>query len=116
AGEVYPVMFMYHWLGGDARDFYGRAEAQDAVDHYRFIAIIPEGRDNTTGVPFRWPFSIVDDEGLFEEEFAYHDDLLACVAEQFAVDKECVSSMGVSAGALFSAQLAGRHGEHLSSI
>jgi pimeloyl-ACP methyl ester carboxylesterase len=116
AGERYPVMFMYHWLGGSAEDFVELAEAQAAADHYRVIAIVPEGRDSTTGVPFRWPFSIADDEAQVEEEFAFHDDMLACVAEQFPVDKECVSSMGVSAGALFTGQLAGRHGDHLASF
>ncbi|MCA9696674.1 MAG: hypothetical protein KC431_04035, partial [Myxococcales bacterium] len=45
-----------------------------------------------------------------------HDDMLACVHEQFGVDKECVSAMGVSAGAMWSAMLASRHGDHLSSF
>jgi pimeloyl-ACP methyl ester carboxylesterase len=114
--ELFPVIFLYHWLGGDAVDFYERAEAQAAVDYYRVIAVIPEGRDSSTGVPFRWPFSIADDDAQLDEEFAFHDDMLACVAEQFAVDKECVSSMGVSAGAMFTAMLASRHGDHLSSF
>ncbi len=115
-GEQLPVIFMYHWLGGDAVDFYERAEAQYAADYYRFIAIIPEGRTSADGVPFRWPFSIADDDAQLDEEFAFHDDLLACVEEQFGVDKECVSTMGVSAGAMFSAMLASRHGEHLASF
>ncbi|PRP97476.1 hypothetical protein ENSA5_33690 [Enhygromyxa salina] len=115
-GEVFPIVFMYHWLGGDAVDFYDRAEAQYAADYYRFIAIIPDGRDGDDGVPFRWPFSIADDDARMDEEFAFHDDMLACVAEQFSVDKECVSAMGVSAGAMFSAMLASRHGEHLASF
>jgi hypothetical protein len=108
AGEQLPVVFMYHWLGGDAVDFYNRAEAQHAADYYRFIAIIPEGRTSGTGVPFRWPFSIIDDESLMDEEYSFHDNMLACVHEQFGVDKECVSTMGVSAGAMFSAMLASR--------
>ncbi|PRQ03773.1 hypothetical protein [Enhygromyxa salina] len=116
ADEVFPVIFMYHWLGGEAVDFYEQAEAQYAADYYRFIAIIPEGRDGDSGVPFRWPFSIADDDAQLDEEFTFHDDMLACVAEQFALDKECVSTMGVSAGALFSAQLASRHGDHLASL
>ena len=116
AGEELPVVFMYHWLGGDAIDFYERAEAQDAADYYRFIAIIPEGRTSADNVPFRWPFTVADDDAQLDEEFAFHDDMLACVHEQFGVDKECVSTMGVSAGAMFSAMLASRHGDHLSSF
>jgi hypothetical protein len=51
-----------------------------------------------------------------EEEFVFFDDMLACVAEQFQINNECVSSAGVSAGALFTDQLAGGRGQHLSSI
>jgi len=116
AGEKLPLMFMYHWLGGEPDDFYDRAEIQYAVDYYGFIALIPEGRTSEQDVPFRWPFSVADDEARMEEEYAFHDDMLACAHEQFGVDKECVSTMGVSAGALWSAMLASRHGEHLSSF
>jgi pimeloyl-ACP methyl ester carboxylesterase len=113
--EVLPVMFMYHWLGGSADDFYERAQAQAAADYYRFIAIIPNGRDIDQLVPFKWPFAVSDLDFLMEQDFELFDDMLACVAEQFAVDKECVSTMGVSAGALFSSMLASRHGDALSS-
>ena len=116
AEESLPVLFLYHWLGGASLSFYSRAEVQDAADYYRFIALIPDGRVNSDGVPFRWPFSMADSEMAIEEEISFHDDLLACVAEQFLVNKECVSSMGVSAGAMWSAVLASRHGEHLSSF
>lgn len=116
AGEQLPVIVMYHWLGGDAVDFYERAEAQYAADYYRFIAIIPEGRESGDGVPFRWPFTVADEDSVLDEEFAFHDDMLACVHEQFGIDKECVSAMGVSAGAMFSAMLGSRHGDHLSSF
>jgi predicted esterase len=113
--EVLPVMTMFHWLGADADSFYERAQAQAAVDHYRFIAIIPNGRDVEDFVPFRWPFAVSDLDFLMEQDFDFYDDMLACVAEQFAVDKECVSAMGVSAGAMFSSMLASRHGDSLGS-
>lgn len=113
--EVLPVMVMYHWLGADADSFYERAQAQAAVDYYRFIAIIPNGRDVDQLVPFRWPFAISDLDFLMQQDFDFFDDMLACVAEQFAVDKECVSAMGVSAGAMFSSMLASRHGDALAS-
>jgi predicted esterase len=116
AGEQLPLIVMYHWLGGDAIDFYERAEAQVAADYYRFIALVPVGRDGDSGVPFRWPFSIADDMMRMDEEFEFFDDMVACAHEQFGVDKECVSAMGVSAGAMFSAMLASRHGDNLSSF
>lgn len=112
-GEKLPVIFMWHWLGGEAKDFYDRADAQNAVNQKRFIAVIPEARE---GVLFKWPFSILDPDSSLEAEFQFFDDMLSCVNEQFNVDKECVSSVGVSAGALFTSQLAGGRGDRLASF
>ena len=115
-GEELPVMFMFHWLGASASSFFDRAEVQAAADYYRFIAIIPDGRDVEDLVPFRWPFAITDLDLLMDQDFQMVDDLLACAAEQFSVDKECVSAMGVSAGAMFTSMLASRHGDRLASM
>ena len=114
--EALPVMFMWHWLGGSGKDFYERADAQEAVNEKRFIAVIPDGRAPEQGVPFKWPFSILDLDASMEADFRLFDDMLSCVAEQFAVDKDCVSSVGVSAGALFTSQLAGHRGDTLASF
>ena len=114
--ENLPVMFMWHWLGGSAKNFYERADAQEAVNAKRFIAIIPDGRETDQGVLFKWPFNILDSDEQLEAEFQFFDDMLSCVHEQFGVDKECVGSVGVSAGALFTSQLAGGRGDRLSSF
>lgn len=114
--ERLPVMFMWHWLGGSAKDFYERADAQNAVNEKRFIAVIPDGRTPEQGVFFKWPFSISDLDDSLDAEFQFFDDMLSCVHEQFNVDKDCVSSVGVSAGALFTSQLAGGRGDRLASF
>jgi predicted esterase len=51
-----------------------------------------------------------------QEEFVFFDDMLACAADNYPIEPNCVSSVGVSAGALWTAQLAGGRGEYLSSI
>jgi len=114
--ERLPVMFMWHWLGGSAKDFYERADTQAAVNEKRFIAVIPNGRTPEQGVFFKWPFSITDLDDSLDAEFEFFDDMLSCVHEQFNVDKDCVSSVGVSAGALFTGQLAGGRGDRLASF
>jgi hypothetical protein len=45
----------------------------------------------------------------------FFDDMLSCVSEQFPVNKNCVSTAGVSDGALWSSQLIGGRGQYLSS-
>ncbi|MCA9661517.1 MAG: hypothetical protein KC486_24470 [Myxococcales bacterium] len=112
-GERLPVIFMWHWLGGSAHSFWERSEVTSAAEELRFIAVIPESKDD---ILFKWPFTVLDTDERVEEEFAFFDDMLACVAEQFDIDENCVSSTGVSAGALFTGQLAGGRGEYLSAI
>ena len=111
--ERLPVIFLWHWLGGDAQGFLEQGDVQNAVDQFRFAAVIPE---SDSSLLFRWPFTILDPESRVEEEYRFFDDMLACVGEQLNVEPNCVSSAGVSAGALWTSQLASGRGEHLSSF
>jgi predicted esterase len=111
--ERLPVIFLWHWLGGSADDFFEKGQIQAAADQQRFIAVIPESKGDTV---FKWPFESIQSQTRMDEEFAFFDDMLACVSAQFVVNKECVSSAGVSAGALFTDQLAGGRGQYLASI
>lgn len=111
--ERLPVVFLWFWLGGDPQAFLEQGDVQNAVDQYRFVAVIPDEKGDLL---FRWPFSVIDPAPRAEEEFRFFDDMLACVGEQFNVVDSCVASAGVSAGALFTDQLASGRGQHLSSI
>lgn len=113
--ERLPVIFMWHWLGGSADAFVERGEVQAAADQLRFIAVVPEEKGD---LPTRWPFLVPPavSDARVDEELAFFDDMLACVAAQYPVNEQCVSSAGVSAGALWTAQLAQRRSRHLSSI
>ena len=111
--ENLPVIFLWHWLGGDAQDFLEQGDVQNAVDQYRFIGVIPSSKGDLL---FQWPFSIIDPDPREEEEYRFFDDMLACVAEQFNVAEGCIASAGVSAGGLWTGQLASGRGPWLSSI
>lgn len=113
--ERLPVIFMWHWLGGSADAFAERGEVQAAVDALRFIAVVPEEKGD---MPTRWPFLVSPavSDARVDEELAFFDDMLACVAAQYEINPQCVSSAGVSAGALWNAQLAQERSTHLSSI
>ena len=124
--KTYPVIFLWHWLKGSASKFLTRGEIQSAVDQQDFIAVLPEKKGDikfkipiaNTEVDFPWPFmtSPVVSDARMQEEFKFFDDMLACVSAQYKVDKECVSSAGVSAGALFTVQLAQARSQYLSSF
>lgn len=110
--EVLPVAVLWHWLGGSANGFLEQGDVQAAVDEFRFIALIPEEKGDLL---FRWPFSVVDSDARAEEEFVFFDDMLACAAASWTIEPNCVTSVGVSAGALWTAQLASGRGEYLAS-
>jgi hypothetical protein len=108
-----PVIFMWHWLGGSADDFLERGGVQDAADAMSFLAVIPEEKGD---LPLRWPYLIIDPEDRVQEEATFFDDMFACVAEHFRVNENCVSSAGVSAGALWTSQLAQLRARHIASF
>lgn len=110
-----PVIFMWHWLGGSASGFLSRGEVQAAADSLRFIAVLPEEKGDLS---LKWPYLLppVHSDARRDEELRFFDDMLACVADQFPIDEQCVSSAGVSAGALWTAQLVQHRSQHLSSF
>jgi predicted esterase len=113
AARSYPLVFLWHWLGGDANDFLVRAEVQAAADTQGFIAIIPEKKGD---VLFTWPVESFQSQERVDEELGFFDDMLACAAASFSIDRNCVSSVGVSAGALWTGQLASARSRHLASF
>ncbi len=111
--EKLPLVFLWHWMGGDMHDFFERGDVQTAVDALRFAAVIPDEKGDLN---FKWPFDIAAPAERVAEELTLFDDLLTCVAEQISVNQSCVASAGVSAGALWTPVLAAERGDYLSSI
>lgn len=108
-----PVLFLWHWLGGSAEDFLEKGQIQAAVDEQRFVAVIPRSKGDGN---FQWPFDTTQSEARMEEEYKFFDDMLACVAPLYNANLHCVGSAGVSAGALFTDQLAAHRANHISSF
>jgi hypothetical protein len=119
ATEHPPVLFMWHWIGGSANSFLTKGEVQQAADQQRFIAVIPKDKGATiigTSFDTRWPFDITQSSPRMTEEFTFFDDMLACVEHQYTINEQCISSVGVSAGALFTDQLAQARSQTLASF
>ncbi len=117
--EKLPVLFMWHWLGGSPNSFLERGQIQAAVDDQRFIGVIPYSKGaNIIGTSFnlRWPFDISQSPARMNEEYTFFDDMLACVNAQYNVNQQCISTVGVSAGALFTDQLAAARSQTLASF
>jgi predicted esterase len=111
--ERLPVFFLWHWLGGSANAFIDHGDVQTAADVFRFVAVVPESKGD---IGFRWPITSAETDERVQEELRFFDDMLACVAETFSINASCISTVGVSAGALWVAQLAQGRGEVLSSF
>jgi hypothetical protein len=118
-GEKLPVLFMWHWLGGSANSFLEKGDVQTAADDQHFIAVLPISTRAIialTSFDTRWPFDITQSQSRMDEEFEFFDSMLACVEQQYTVNTSCVSTVGVSAGALFNAQLAQARSNTLASF
>ena len=107
------MVFLWHWLGGSADAMASKLEVQAAVDARRFIGVLPVAKGDAL---FRWPFEATQTQARVDEEARFFDDMLACVGAALPVNKECVSSVGVSAGALWTGQLATLRSERLASM
>jgi hypothetical protein len=118
SGEHLPVLFMWHWIGGSAQGFIDKGEVQAAVDDQRFLAIAPvaEGAEVLGQLDTRWPFDITQSQDRMNEEFTFFDDMLSCTEQQYNVNADCVSTVGVSAGALFTDQLIQARSDTLASF
>jgi predicted esterase len=117
--EKLPVLFMWHWIGGSAQGFLDKGMVQAAADQQRFVAVLPIAKGATvfgTTLNTRWPFDITQSQARMDEEFLFFDDMLACVEQQLHVNESCVSTVGVSAGALFTDQLAQARSNRLASF
>jgi predicted esterase len=112
-GERLPLVFMWHWLGGTPDAMASKLEAQKVADAYRVALVIPAPKGD---VLFKWPFEAAQAQARVDEEMKLFDDMLACVAKALPIDETCISSLGVSAGALFTAQLAQARGDRLASF
>lgn len=113
-GERLALVFVWYWLWGTADDLIGTLQLQQAADQQRILFVVPEAKGD---LPFRWPFLIVNSGGRLDEEVQFFDDMLGCVAAAHPeINPGCVSSLGISAGALFNDQLAPRRSERLASF
>src|SRR5262245_14623670 len=77
--EKLPVIFLWHWLGGSAQDFFDRGSVQEAVDQQRFIAVIPQAKGD---LQFTWPATALDSAARLDEDAQFFDDMLSCVSSQ----------------------------------
>ena len=115
-GERFPVVFMWHWISGEAKDWLSGNGLQLAADQFRVIFVAPEAKGATVfGLDTQWPFDLTQPDPRMHEEYVFFDDMLACVSQQFNVNNDCVGSIGISAGGLFNSQLLQHRGNYLSS-
>ncbi len=117
--ETLPLLFMWHYIGGSASSMVNNGDAQPAADELRMLIAVPEKKGDVllpiANVDLAWPYMDFVTNARVEQEAVLFDDILACVAQQFPVQEQCVSSVGVSAGALWTAQLMQRRSSRLSS-
>lgn len=103
-----PVLFAWHWLGGNATTLMNVLQLSSLAKSEGVIIIAPE----SNGGQFEWRFT----EGPENNpDLQLFEDLLACADEQFDVDLDRVYSTGHSAGGLWTSYLSIHASEWLAS-
>ncbi len=103
-----PVVFVWHYLGGTARDMVNIFDLQGYAEAAGAVVIVPEALSTNQ---FEWDFW---NSGT--ADVTMYDDLRTCVSQEFGVNLKKVSSTGMSAGALWTSWLAINRGDTLSTI
>lgn len=119
--ERFPVLVVWHHWGGAADSIVSNGQVQESADSLRFLGIVPEKRGDLAFDVFgneidpAWPYLNTATDARVEEEARFFDDMIACAAASYAIDEHCISTAGVSAGALWVAQLMQVRSERLAS-
>lgn len=108
---TYPLVFAWYHISGNAMDFVNDIQGQALADAARAIIVIPQDTGMFETV---WPDTPLD-IGQSGVDLAMFDDLYACISQQYAINTNCVSSLGVSAGGLWTSYLGSVRGQHLAS-
>jgi hypothetical protein len=108
---TYPLLFAWYHISGNAMDFVDQVGAQALADEARGIIVIPQ---DSGMFEAKWPATPLD-IGQSGVDLAMFDDLYACIAQQYAINTNCVSSLGVSAGGLWTSYLGTQRGQYLAS-
>jgi len=103
-----PVVFAWHYLGGNPEDFVTWFQIDDWAADHDVVVIAPRSR-SLPGV--EWDTY----SGPGTADLQLFDDLLTCAWEQWEVDLQRVYSTGFSAGALWTANLTQRKSRWLAA-
>ena len=108
--EGKPVVFSWYPLGGSASWLISTLDLREYADTVDAVVVVPTASGDLL---FEWGFSS-DPSG--NDDLVLYDDLRTCLSEQLHVDLGRVSSMGFSAGAMWTSYLSLYRGDTLATI
>ena len=92
--KEWPIVFLYHGLGGDAPGIVADSKLDEQVDQGEFILVVPE----SLALPIAWKQETTDEN---TPDLFLFDDVLKCAEESFNVDQNRIYVTGMSGGGLF---------------
>ena len=103
-----PVLFAWHWLGGNASQAVRYMELDGLAEQEGVIIIAPD----SDGSAYEWHFT---DPPAGNPDLLLFEDLLSCAAAQWDVDLDRIYATGMSAGGLWSSYLTMHEAEWLAA-
>lgn len=105
-----PVVFIYHALGGTARQLNNYFDLKNWAQENNAIVVVPQSHSSN---PFEWGFLNVADGA---EDLALFDDLRTCLVNDLSADPARFSANGMSAGGLWTTFLSIHRGDTLAAV
>lgn len=104
-----PVVFAWHWLGGNARQFFSYTDIEERLpEELGAIVVAPDSCCS----PVEWSFVPSQDPTV---DLTFFDDMVSCLHSQYDVDLDRIYTTGMSAGGLWSSFLAIHRSETLAA-
>lgn len=104
-----PVVFGWHGNDRTVEDFAVDVDAVGLARRTGAVVVLPEAAAG--GYFLAWAAPPNDPA----PDASFFDDLLACLDASFAIDRDRVSTLGFSAGGVWSAWLMGHRAQHLAA-
>lgn len=109
--ENLPVVFAWHWLGGNAQQMTQALHLDSYASTHDVIIVVPQALSTN---PFEWNFVAGESEAA--DDLALFDDMRTCLSRDRNVDLRRIYSTGMSAGGLWTTFLSIHRGDALASV
>ena len=103
-----PLVFAWHWMGGQADQIVDWLDLDEMAREEGFVLVAPASNGST----FEWGFLLPPDDN---PDLLFFEDMLSCLWQQYDIDLDRVYATGMSAGGLWTSYLTEHEAQWLTA-